>query len=186
MSIYLRNILRFVLLILIQVLLLNNISLQWWANPNGFPPFVPFIYVLFIILLPINTPVWLQLCCGFFLGLSIDTFTNTGGIHAAASVLAAFCRTRVLALILPKKMGEYNLAVPSIETMGWMPFLSYTAVILFIHHLAFFGIELWTVRSPLYLFIKLFATLVTSVLFTLIYSLLFSKSINTKYREILN
>src|SRR5688572_13318049 len=107
MSIYLRNIFRFVLLVLIQVLLLNKIPLRWWANPSGFPPYTPFIYPLFILILPLSTPVWFLLIASFAMGITVDSFMDTGGIHAAACVLMAFFRTNVLIALLPKRLSEY-------------------------------------------------------------------------------
>ena len=77
-----RNIARFVFLVLLQVLIFNNIQV--------FSFITPFIYILFIILLPFETPKWLRLILGFFLGLLVDMFSNSGGIHIASTVLIAF------------------------------------------------------------------------------------------------
>src|SRR6218665_3537297 len=112
MSIYLRNVIRFILLVLIQVLLLNKIPLRWWASPGAIPPYTPFIYPLFILLLPLSTPVWFMLLSGFALGITVDTFMDTGGMHAAACVLMAFMRTRVLTTLLPKRLSEYQNTAP--------------------------------------------------------------------------
>src|SRR6478609_515542 len=104
MSIYLRNAFRFILLVLIQVLLLNKIFLIWWTAPGGIPPYVPYIYPLFILLLPFATPVWFLLIAGFAMGVTVDMFMDTGGMHAAACVLMAFLRTIVLESLLPKRL----------------------------------------------------------------------------------
>jgi rod shape-determining protein MreD len=183
MSIYLRNILRFILLVLIQTLLLNKISLRWWANPSGFPPYIPFIYPLFILFLPLGTPVWFLLISGFAVGITVDTFMDTGGIHAAACVLMAFLRTNVLAALLPKKLSEYQNITPNIKSMGWTPFLTYSTILLLIHHTLFYTIEIWGLASIGYLLLKITVSLVTSILFVTLYSLLFSSSINTSYFE---
>ena len=183
MSIYLRNIFRFVLLVLIQVLLLNKIPLRWWANPSGFPPYTPFIYPLFILILPLSTPVWFLLMASFTMGVTIDSFMDTGGIHAAACVLMAFFRTNVLVALLPKRLSEYPNTSPNIKSMGWTPFLTYSAVLLLLHHLVFYIIEIWSFSSIGYLLIKVAATLITSMLFVVLYSLLFSSSINATYYD---
>lgn len=88
-----RNIFRFIVLVLIQVLILNNIEFSGYINP--------FLYVLFILLLPFETPAWLLLVSGFALGLTVDLFMNTPGLHAAATVLTAFVRPFVLRILLP-------------------------------------------------------------------------------------
>lgn len=183
MSIYLRNFFRFLFLIGIQVLLLNKLGLRWWASPEGFPTFVPYIYPLFILLLPISTPVWFMLLSGFSLGLTMDMFMNTPGAHAAACVLMAYSRLAVLKFILPRKLYEFRNQSPSINTMGWAPFLTYCAVLLFVHDFFYLLLEMWTLTSPLRLILKLFATLSTSMLFVILYALLFSKSIDTQYRS---
>ena len=60
----LKNIIRFVVLVFIQVAILNNIQISGFINP--------YMYVLFILLLPFETPNWILLVLSFFLGLSID------------------------------------------------------------------------------------------------------------------
>lgn len=183
MSIYLRNVIRFILLVLIQVLLLNKIPLRWWASPGAIPPYTPFIYPLFILLLPLSTPVWFMLLSGFALGITVDTFMDTGGMHAAACVLMAFMRTRVLTTLLPKRLSEYQNTAPNIKSMGWTPFLTYSAVLLALHHTFYYIIEVWNFQSIGYLIIKILVSLITSMIFVALYSLLFSSSINTAYYD---
>ncbi len=180
MSIYLRNIIRFVLLVLIQVLLLNKLPLLGWSQPGGIPPYIPFIYPLFILLLPLSTPVWFMLVSGFVLGATVDAFQNTGGIHAAACVLMAFSRGRVLSALLSKRQ-EYQNMSPNIKSMGWAPFLTYSAILLALHHTTFYIIEIWSFQSIAYLLLKIVISLLTSMVFVILYSLLFSTSINTVY-----
>src|SRR5699024_10263302 len=79
---------RFVLLILIQVFLLNNINLMGYINP--------YLYVLFIILYPVTGNKTTLIILSFLLGLSIDIFENSGGVHAAASVCIAYIRSGIL------------------------------------------------------------------------------------------
>ena len=183
MSIYLRNVLRFILLVLIQVLLLNKIPLRWWSNPGGLPPYTPYIYPLFILLLPLSTPVPFLLIASFTMGITIDAFMDTGGIHAAACVLMAFLRTNVLAALLPKRLSEYQNMSPNIKSMGWTPFMTYAAILLALHHVVFYVIEIWSLHSFGYLLMKIIVSLLTSLLFVALYSLFFSSSINTVYYD---
>jgi len=183
MSIYLRNILRFILLVLIQVLLLNKIPLRWWATPGAIPPYTPYIYPLFILLLPLSTPVGFLLVISFTMGITMDTFMDTGGLHAAACVLMAFLRTNVLTALLPKRISEYQNMSPNIKSMGWTPFLTYAAILLAIHHVAFYLLEIWSLHSIGYLLIKVIISLATSLVFVILYSLFFSSSINTVYYD---
>lgn len=78
------NIVRFILLLVAQILLFNNINFMGFVSP--------FPYILFIILYPVNGNKSLLLISSFLLGLLIDAFVNSGGIHAAACVLLAYFR----------------------------------------------------------------------------------------------
>src|ERR1700741_2940788 len=102
MNIYVKNFLKFCIIVLLQVLILNKITLRWWAQPNGFPVFIPFVYPLFILLLPFETTVPVLLIAGFITGITVDTFMNTAGMHAFATILIAYLRTNVLNALLPK------------------------------------------------------------------------------------
>jgi rod shape-determining protein MreD len=74
----------FVLLILLQVLLFNNIQFSGYINP--------YIYVMFILLLPVEIPAWLMLLLSFATGVIIDYFSGSPGVHSSATVLAGFVR----------------------------------------------------------------------------------------------
>lgn len=174
MNRYWTHIIQFVLLLLFQVLILNNITLNWWVQPTGFPVFTPYIYPLFILLLPFETPVWLLLLFGFVYGSIVDAFMNTPGMHAFALVLMAYLRTNVLVALLPKNMKEYQLLTPSIKTMGWAPFLTYSTFLILIHHSVFMALEIWNWSNVMYLIIKIFASTITSLLLIVVYLLLFT------------
>lgn len=175
MSIYLKNFLRFCFIILIQVLILNKITLRWWSAPSGFPVFVPYIYPLFILLLPFEAPVWLLLMLGFVTGITVDTFQNTAGMHALATVLLAYLRTNVLSALMPKNLSEYPNQSPSVKNMGWMPFLVYSGFLILLHHSLFFTVEIWSLQNIGYLLLKIFASSTTALLFVIAYLLLFTK-----------
>ena len=175
MNVYLKNFLRFCIIVLLQVLILNKINLRWWSEPSSFPIFIPYIYPLFILLLPFETPVWAMLMLGFGLGITIDTFMNTAGMHACATVLIAYLRTNVLNALLPRNLHEYVNQEPSIKSMGWMPFLVYSSFLIVLHHLVFFTIEMWSFSSFGLLLLKIVASAVTSMLFIIVYLLLFTR-----------
>lgn len=175
MGLYIKNFLRFSVIVLLQVLILNKITLSWWSEPSGFPIFIPYVYPLFILLLPFETPVPVLLILGFILGITVDTFMNTAGIHAAATVLMAYLRTNVLSALLPRNLVEYQGQQPTIKTMGWMPFLVYSLFLILLHHFVFFIIEAWTFNNIGYLLLKIMASCITSMLFVIVYILLFTR-----------
>jgi rod shape-determining protein MreD len=175
MNVYLKNILRFCIIILLQVLILNKISLRWWNEPSGFPVFIPYVYPLFLLLLPFETPVWALLIMGFILGTTVDVFMNTAGMHACATVLIAYLRTNVLSALMPRNLVEYAGQHPTIKTMGWMPFLVYSAFLIVLHHFVYFTIELWNLSNIGFLLLKVAASAITSMLFIIVYLLLFTR-----------
>lgn len=177
MSVYVRNFLRFCAIVILQVLILNKITLQWWSQPSGFPVFIPYVYPLFILLLPFETSVTALLIIGFITGITIDSFMNTAGMHACATVLIAYLRTNVLNALLPRNLHEYASQTPSVKNMGWVPFLVYSGFLLLIHHAVFFTVELWNVSHIGYLILKILASTATSLLFVITYLLLFTKQI---------
>jgi len=128
------NTLRFIVLVLLQVLILNKINLGGYLNP--------YVYVMFILLLPFNTPNWLLLLSSFAIGLSVDIFSGTIGMHAAASTFMAFLRPTISRIFNSKK--EYDPGVePGINDLGFSWFLSYTLVLVFAHHLVYFFLEVF-------------------------------------------
>ncbi len=171
MSIYLKSFFRFCIMVLLQVLILNEITVR----PPGFPAFTPYLYPLFILLLPFETPVWLQLLLGFLLGLVIDTFMNTAGIHACATVLIAYLRTNIFHAMLPKNLEEYPNQSPGVKNMGWGLFLVYSGILILIHHAVFFSMELWSFSNLDYLLLKILGSAITTMLFVLVYLLLFTR-----------
>ncbi len=127
-----RNIFRMFILVLFQVLVLNNIQVSGYINP--------YMYVLFILLLPFETPRWLLLVSGFAIGISIDLFANTLGMHTSATVFMAFLRPYVLKLLMPH--DEYEKSTyPRLYYYGFTWFLKYSLVLVFLHHTFLFYVE---------------------------------------------
>ena len=127
-----RNILRMFVLILFQVLVLNNIQVSGYINP--------YMYVLFILLLPFETPRWLLLISGFAIGISIDLFANTPGMHTSATVFMAFSRPYVLTLLMPHDEYEQS-TYPRLYYYGFTWFLKYSLILVFLHHTFLFYVE---------------------------------------------
>lgn len=134
----LTNILRFVLLVFIQVAILNNIQISGFINP--------YVYVLFVLLLPFETPNWLLLLLSFFLGLSIDIFSNTLGMHASASVFMAYLRPYVLNYLSLREGYEQGTR-PGVFHYGFAWFFKYCIALVLAHHSFLFFIEVFSFSS---------------------------------------
>ncbi len=165
--IYIRNILRFFAVILIQVLLLDNIQLGGYLNP--------YFYVIFIVLLPFETPKWFLLCLAFLLGLSVDLFNGTPGMHAAATVFMALVRPFVLNNFSPRDGYEAG-TFPRIHYYGIEWFAKYTLILVLAHHFFLFFLEIFS-------FSDLFFTLGKIILSTILTSLIIVLSQFFIYRK---
>jgi len=129
-----RNIIRFAVLVLVQILVLNNIQISGYIVPN--------FYILFVLLLPFETPRWLLLISAFALGISVDIFTQTPGMHAAATVFMAFLRPWVLEMSSPRDGYEPG-TFPRMFYYGFQWFLRYTIILVLAHHFILFYIEVF-------------------------------------------
>src|SRR5574344_1965588 len=108
-------IISFIGIVLVQVLIMNNIQFSGYVNP--------YFYVLFILILPIGVPRYLLLILGFLLGITVDVFCNTPGIHASATVLISFLRPY---FFYSSNLDEQEKAMlPTIKNMGLGWFLRY-------------------------------------------------------------
>lgn len=130
----LRYSLVFVLLVLLQVLLFNNIQFSGYVNP--------YVYLMFILLLPVEIPAWLLLILSFFTGMIIDFYTGSPGMHSSATVLAGFVRPFILRSNSPRDGYEPG-AQPSMATYGFRWFLVYTVFMVLVHHTALFYLEVF-------------------------------------------
>jgi hypothetical protein len=149
-----RNTIRFFALLFIQVLIVKNIDLGRFINP--------YIYVLFIIMLPFEIPGLLLLFLAFCMGLAIDMFYDTFGMHAAASVFMAFCRPRVYRFFSPREGYEVGTE-PGIKNMGTTWFTSCALILILLHHLVLFYIEVFRFSE----FFSTFFRVLMSTLFSL-------------------
>ena len=135
-SIVVKNIIRFFLLVIVQVLIFKRVAFNW-----GDFAFIHFIvYPLFIILLPIKAPRPLVIFLGFLIGILVDLFYDSPGIHASAGVFTAYARGLILDLLEPYE-GYNTDDSPTIVTMGVVWFMSYCSILLGIHLLYYFSVE---------------------------------------------
>jgi len=138
MNFIVKNIIRFIILILLQVTIFNNIQLSGFINP--------YLYVLFILLLPFETPPWLLLALSFFMGLSIDVFSNTIGIHASACVFMGFLRPFVLNYISVRDNYESNIE-QGLYVYGFSWFFKYALILILAHHSFLFIVEVFSFNN---------------------------------------
>lgn len=157
---------QFIIFLALQILLMRNMVL--------FNTAFCFIYIAFLLFLPIQMPKVLLLVLAFVAGITIDIFYDTMGINAAACVLLAYLRPYVLLLLTPRDDYEKNDSV-NVHVMGWRWFMVYTLFLVFVHHLALFFLELGSFRAVGFTLAKVFlSTLLTFIVLVIIQLLFFS------------
>lgn len=134
MNIILKHSLRFVFFLLIQVLILNQIEIGFGIQLM--------IYPLFILLLPVDIGVISLLFVSFCLGLLIDAFSNTYGLHASSALVFAFLRPIIFKLF-DSRDGYDVLLETNIFNLGAVWFLKTFGVLIIIHHFWFFLLEMF-------------------------------------------
>jgi len=149
----------FAILILLQVLLFNNVQFSGYVNP--------YIYLMFILILPVEMPSWLLLVISFFTGIVIDLFSGTPGLHSSATVFAGFIRPFIFRMYSPRDGYEAG-SDPSMFIYGFRWFLLYSLTIVFIHHFVLFYLEVFRFTE----FFTTFLRVLLSSLFTLTFIML--------------
>jgi rod shape-determining protein MreD len=120
--------------VFLQVFLLKNLTLYNLSTP--------YIYILFILLLPFETPNILLFTFAFILGLIIDSFYDTPGLHAASCVLLAFARILFISITVQKE-GFDNEPEPTLSVMGLRWFFTYALILTLLHHFFLFNLEVF-------------------------------------------
>lgn len=151
---YLKVFAYFVFFALLQVLVLNNIQL--------FKFVIPLLYVYVIIKIPTNLTRTSVILISFALGLVIDLFFNTSGLHAAACSLAGFLRDPLLKTFADKDLFEG--ATPSYRTLGIGAFIRYASSLVVLHHTSLFLIESVSLFDPFFLAIRIVGSVILTSL----------------------
>ncbi|OIR12683.1 hypothetical protein GALL_57500 [mine drainage metagenome] len=161
-----KYIIRFILFIALQVFVLDNI-------PPLHQYVVPYLYFLYILWLPFNINRFFLLIVGFALGITLDYFSGTPGLHAAPCVLIAFIRPFLLNLLIPQETTEQSYVEPSIKSMGWAPYSLYVFLLTFMHHFYLVLIEWLQFGNILFFLGKVTATTLISLLLIFVSEMLF-------------
>ncbi|UMB53638.1 rod shape-determining protein MreD [Lutibacter sp. A64] len=157
-NLVLNNIIRFLILVLLQVLVLNHIHFFGYLNPM--------VYIVWVLLFPIRKSQTLFLILSFLLGLSIDFFLDSGGINAAATLFIAFIRLPILKIVLKKTDFDYLLF--NIRSISFSKALLFISILTLIHHFIVFSLEYFSFN---YFPSIIYNTILTSI-FTIIISIL--------------
>lgn len=164
-SIQVTNILRFIILVLAQILICNNINFLGYINP--------YIYVLFILLYPINNNRMLFLFWSFLIGLSIDMFSDSGGINAAACVTIAFVRPAILKFCFG---AVYEHQTVKFSDIDFVQRLTYFTLMVGIHHIVLFTLEIFNFSYILLILKKTLFSGIFTIVLSLLLATIFSRN----------
>jgi hypothetical protein len=154
------SLIYFLLFAALQIFLFFNMALFGYA--------FCYIYIGFLLILPIETPKLLLMLIGMSTGLIIDIFYDTLGIHTAACILVAFIRPHIINILTPR--GGYDTGSEvSLSSLGFQWVITYASLLIFAHHILLFFLESWGFHI---FFFTLFKA-ICSTLFTLTVFLLF-------------
>ena len=158
------NGMRFLILVTVQVLICNHINFMGYINP--------YIYILLIILYPTKNNRAGFIFLSFLLGLTIDLFSDTGGIHAAASVFIAYIRPVALRSSFGVLYENYAIKFNNVEFGAKLTYITFLTLL---HHIIFFSLEIFSISKIILVLQKtLFSSIFTILLCTLI-TIIFSR-----------
>ncbi|MBJ7879069.1 rod shape-determining protein MreD [Gelidibacter salicanalis] len=155
---------RFVVLVLVQVLIFNHINFMGYINP--------YIYILFIILFPANNNRTLFVFLAFLLGFFVDVFSDSGGVHAAASVTLAYVRP----VFLKFSFGTvYDYQSIKFNQTDFSSKLTYFSALVIIHHFIMYSLEIFNISKILLILQKTLFSGIFTIILCLIITILFSQ-----------
>ncbi|MBQ5775032.1 MAG: rod shape-determining protein MreD [Paludibacteraceae bacterium] len=149
----LRHILSLVIVLLLQMLVFNNLHFLGICHP--------YIYILFLIALPIRIPQWIELLIGFGVGLIVDMFCGSPGVHTAACSFLAYLRP----IFIRRTIQDAERISMTIDglSIGFNEYVKLVVLYTILHHTLVFLIEAWSLAH----FWLLLAKIIVSSLFTI-------------------
>ena len=117
----------FVVTVLLQVFLFDNLSISIYLNP--------LVYVAFV-----DTPPVVLLASGLVMGVTMDFAMGAAGVNTIATLLVAFVRPALLRTLYTRDDLREG-GVPCAGRLGRRVFLNYLIVLVLLHHAVFFSLE---------------------------------------------
>lgn len=168
-SVLISNVLRFLGLLALQVLIFNQVAWGWGGRDYLFV----FVYPLFVAMLPLRIASPPVIFLGFVMGLSVDLFSETLGLHAGALTFAAYCRPVVLRMTEPRDgYGIKGRPTRADNGTGWL--LTYLGGVLLCHCAAFFVLQSFSLSFAVDTALKTTFTVPASLLFLTALVLIFN------------
>jgi hypothetical protein len=164
MNKFFNHITRFVLLVLVQVFILNQLEIGWGI--------LIMVYPLFIFLLPYELNLSATLLISFVMGICIDALSNTFGLHTSALLLFAYMRPLIFSRFASQEDYEMNKEA-NIYTLGTTWFVLTFGTLLLLHHLWFFLFEVANFGEFTYILSKTILSSIVSFLVCVVLQIIF-------------
>ncbi|WP_339706896.1 rod shape-determining protein MreD [uncultured Kriegella sp.] len=162
---YFLNIIRFTLLVLVQVLVFNRLNFFGYINPM--------VYILFLYWYPIKENRSAFIALSFLLGLSIDFFSDTLALNAASTVTIAYVRPTIMRFVFGVNFEFQSFKLSSTTKAQQITFL---ALLIIVHHLVFFSLEIFSLENFLLVLKKTVSIGLATLILCLLFGSLFSAS----------
>ena len=157
------NIIRFILLVLVQVLIFNRLNFFGFINPM--------VYILFLYWYPIKENRAAFIGLGFLLGLSIDFFLDTMALHSAATITIAYLRPTIMRFVFGINYEFQSFKLSNATRAQQFTFL---ALLILVHHLVYFSLEIFSIANLFLIVKKVLSIGFASIVLCLLFSSLFS------------
>ncbi len=162
-SYYFINFIRFALLVLVQVLVFNRLNFFGFINPM--------VYILFLFWYPIKENRSVFIFTGFLLGLSIDIFSDTMALNAAATVTIAYLRPTIMRFVFGVNYEFQSFKLSNTTRVQQITFLT---LLIIVHHIIFFTLEIFSLSNFLLILQKVIFTGIATLILCLLFGSLFS------------
>ncbi|EAR00540.1 hypothetical protein FB2170_08544 [Maribacter sp. HTCC2170] len=162
-SSYFINIIRFVLLVLVQVLVFNRLNFFGFINPM--------VYILFLYWYPIKENRAAFIGLSFLLGISIDFFSDTMALNAASTITIAYLRPAIMRFVFGINYEIQSFKLSNTTRAQQFTFL---ALLILVHHLVYFSLEIFSIANILLIVKKVLSIGLASLILCLLFGSLFS------------
>ncbi len=160
---YFLNVVRFILLVLVQVLVFNRLNFFGFINPM--------VYILFLYWYPIKENRGAFIGLAFLLGISIDFFSDSMALNAASTLTIAYMRPAIMRLVFGVNLEFQSFKISNTTRIQQITFLT---LLIIVHHLVFFTLEIFSLENFLLILKKVSATGAVTLLLCLLFGSLFS------------
>lgn len=158
---WIKQILRFIIVMILQLLVLNRLQVLGVCHPM--------VYVLCLFMLPISLPSQVDIVIGALVGLIVDSFCNSPGVHMAACALVMYLRRHMVKSLVaePERLkGDLD-----IRNLGTEAFLKYMTVLVLVHHFVVFLLNAWSWSMAGWVLLETLVSALVTVFLVLAYNM---------------